>query len=323
MTNANERPFRYVQSLLLIALFLLGIALYINWQGMISHVIEWQKLFHGMLAEHVKHISQAPLKHGLALIGLSFAYGVFHAVGPGHGKAVIITYLGSHKESLKRGAFISLLAALLQSIVAILLVIILAKLLGLRFSDMHGYANDMTTVSYIMVMMLGIYLFTSALTRQFRLLNGKSKLMTADHAHSDHKDDHQHEGSCCGGHHTHQSTPQESWAKSIGVIFSMGLRPCAGAIVVLIYAHLVGAFFYGVLATLVMGLGTGLSISAIALGTQLARNWFEQFVNSKKTHALMNTGHWLRMSGGIVIFLFGLSLYQAATLTMQGSHPLM
>ena len=323
MTHANERPFRYFQSLFLITIILLGFVLYINWQDMISQVIEWQKLFHGMLAEHVKHISQDPLNHGLALIGLSFAYGVFHAVGPGHGKAVIITYLGSHKETLKRGALISLLAALLQSIVAILLVVVLAKLLGIRFSDVNNYANNVEVISYLMVMMLGIFLFTSTLTQQLKSLRAKSKLIQHDHDHSDHKDEHQHEGTCCGGHHTYQSTPQESLARSIGVIFSMGLRPCAGAIVVLIYAHLVGAFFYGVLATLVMGLGTGLSISAIALGTQLARSWFEQFVHSKKTTPAFNVGYLLRMSGGIVIFLLGLSLYQAAMVTMQNSHPLL
>lgn len=323
MTNANEGTFKYFQSLLPIALFLLAVAFYINWQGMISQIVEWQKLFHGMLADHVKNISQDPLSHGLALIGLSFAYGVFHAVGPGHGKAVIITYLGSHKETLTRGALISLLAALLQSIVAILLVVVLAKLLGTRFSDMNGYASDVTTASYVMVMMLGLFLFASTLTRQFKLGRAKSKLIKSDLDQSGHSDEHPHEGSCCGGSHTHQSTPQESLVRSIGVIFSMGLRPCSGAIIVLIYAHLVGAFFYGVLATLVMGLGTGLSISAIALGTQLARNWFEQFALSKKAHSVFNAGYWLRMSGGIVIFLLGLSLYQAATLTVTSGHPLM
>lgn len=293
------------------------------WQGIVSQVIEWQKVFHEMLAGHVKQISQAPLKHGLALIGLSFAYGVFHAVGPGHGKAVIITYLGSHKETLKRGALISLLAALLQSIVAILFVVVLAHLLGSRFSDMNGYASDVATVSYALVMLLGIFLFVSALARQYRLFRAKSRLKSSDHDHSQHHEEHEHDASCCGGHHTHQSTPQESFTRSIGVIFSMGIRPCAGAIVVLIYAHLVGAFFYGILATLVMGLGTGLSISAIALGTQLARSWFEQFTHSKKVFTTFNPGHYLRMSGGIVIFLIGLSLFQAAMLTMSNSHPLM
>jgi ABC-type nickel/cobalt efflux system permease component RcnA len=317
MFNANDSFLRYFQPILLIVILLMGAALYTYWQSMISQVIEWQKLFHGMLANHVQHISQAPLKHGLALIGLSFAYGVFHAVGPGHGKAVIITYLGSHKETLRRGALISLFAALLQSVVAILLIVVLANVLGSRFSDMNGYASDVTTASYVMIMMLGIFLFTSALIRQLKLHRAK-----AEHNHDEHHE-HQHEDACCGGHHTHQSTPQETLTKSIGVIFSMGLRPCAGAIVVLIYAHLVDAFFYGILATLMMGLGTGLSISAIALATQLVRNRFEQFAYSKNTASTFHAGRFLRMAGGIVIFLLGLSLYQAATQTLPGSHPLM
>ena len=324
MTKASTTLLKYLQPLLMITIVFMVAMLYTYWQDIIGQVIAWQKQFHVMLADHVKHIEQDPLRHGLALIALSFAYGVFHAIGPGHGKAVIITYLGSHKETLKRGALISLLAALLQSIVAILLIVILAELVGSRFSEMKGYANSVTAASYVMVMSLGVFLFTSALVRQFKLLSAKSKLVKHAHNHSAHDAKHPHSSTCCGGHHTHQSTPQETLIKSISVLLSMGLRPCTGAIVVLIYAHLVGTFYYGILATLVMGLGTGISISAIALATQFARNWFEAFANSKNTQVSFNdAGHLLRMSGGIIIFLLGLSLYQAAALTLPSTHPLM
>ena len=72
-----------------------------------------------------------------------------------------------------------------------------------------------------------------------------------------------------------------------------------------------------------MGLGTGLTIATIALGTQLARNWFEAFVNSdgNKHNPYSNAGPWLRITGGLVIFLLGFSLFQAAT-EISGRHPL-
>jgi ABC-type nickel/cobalt efflux system permease component RcnA len=101
----------------------------------------------------------------------------------------------------------------------------------------------------------------------------------------------------------------------------MGIRPCAGAIVVLIYAHLVGAFEYGVLATLMMGLGTGLSIAGIALGTQLAKTWFVNLAQSGFFQPPIHTGNWLRMGGGVIIFLLGFSLFYATTQTIS-THPL-
>ncbi len=318
----------------LIALSAAATLLALNWQSLVTHIIDWQKVFHGLLATHVRQISQDPLSHGLALIGLSFAYGVFHAIGPGHGKAVIVTYLGSHKETLKRGMVISLLAALFQSVVAIGLVIVLAELLSIRFSDMNAYAEDITTGSYLLVMLLGAYLFFSAALRWIKGLRSQRDAALEHesghaHGHEHHHHRHHHhnepdhgEHGCCGGHHAHQVAPKESWLQSVGVILSMGIRPCAGAIVVLIYAKLVGAFAYGVIATLLMGLGTGLSIAGIALGTQLARQWFERRVYSRSARLVSHSGPWLRMTGGLVIFLLGLSLYQAASQTMPG-HPLM
>jgi ABC-type nickel/cobalt efflux system permease component RcnA len=110
----------------------------------------------------------------------------------------------------------------------------------------------------------------------------------------------------------------------MSVILSMGLRPCAGAIVVLIYAHLVGVFYYGVIATLVMGLGTGISVASMALGTQLARNWFEKFAKSNDNQSLfrLNIGVWLRMVGGLIIFFMGFSLFQMAV-QLSSAHPLL
>ena len=56
------------------------------------------------------------------LFGISFLYGVFHAAGPGHGKAVISSYLFANNETWRRGVVLSCASAMLQALVAILLV---------------------------------------------------------------------------------------------------------------------------------------------------------------------------------------------------------
>ena len=66
-------------------------------------------------------MKQNPAALGL-LAGLSFAYGVFHAAGPGHGKAVISSYLVATGEGFRRGVALSALAALAQALAAIALV---------------------------------------------------------------------------------------------------------------------------------------------------------------------------------------------------------
>jgi ABC-type nickel/cobalt efflux system permease component RcnA len=73
-----------------------------------------------------------------------------------------------------------------------------------------------------------------------------------------------------------------------------------------------------------MGLGTGISVASMALGTQLARNWFEKFAKSNDSQSLIrfNIGVWLRMIGGLIIFLLGLSLFQEV-IKMSSGHPLL
>ena len=305
------------QKLLIMAIALfftgcVGISLLLNWAYFIHLLHELHEQLHMSLSLHTRTIAENPIKHGLILIALSFGYGIFHAIGPGHGKAIIVLYLGSHKESLKRGATIALLAALFQAMVAIVLVVILSFLLELTFSKADESAGNITLVSYLLVSALGAYLFLTASLRQYRSHNEKVEQLK--NSPEDNGD--QHTGhSCCGGRHAHRASPRESWVESMSVIVSMGMRPCSGAIVVLVYAHLVGFFYYGVAATLVMGLGTGLSVAGIALGTQLARNRFEKIAHAQTHHPLhkFTQGHWLRMIGGFVIFTIGMSLFKYAS----------
>ncbi len=316
---------------------LLVILVYWQWNALMSQVIEWQRSFHAQLASHISAVAKDTATYGWALIALSFAYGVFHAVGPGHGKAVIATYLGTHRESVAKGIGISMASALLQSIVAIALVSILAKMLSFRFADIDNYGEDMALVSYVLVMLLGLVLSVSAIRRFFhlkrstklaqRVANTRDDQHQVKHHDHEHKHEHDSVAGSCGCQHAHVPVADQSWWHTLAVVFSIGIRPCSGAIVVLIYAHLVGVFHYGVAATLFMGLGTGLSVSAIALGSQYARHWLESMLATSGGggHGSVNPAVIsisIRLAGGAILILMGWGLYQTALRTSLG-HPLL
>ena len=82
------------------------------------------------------------------LIGLGLAYGVFHAAGPGHGKAVLASYMLANETSLKRGAVMSLMAALLQALVAIGLVGAAGFVFRATASEMDSAAEWIALASY-------------------------------------------------------------------------------------------------------------------------------------------------------------------------------
>ena len=54
------------------------------------------------------------------------------------------------------------------------------------------------------------------------------------------------------------------WRKILAVVFSVGIRPCTGAILVLIFALTQGMFWAGVAATFAMAFGTAITVAALA-----------------------------------------------------------
>ncbi|WP_237479287.1 nickel/cobalt transporter [Lichenibacterium dinghuense] len=92
------------------------------------------------------------------LAGLSFVYGVLHAAGPGHGKAVLASYMVANRRALRRGIALSFLAALLQAAVAVALVGVLSLLFHATATGMRDGAALIETVSYVGVAGLGLWL---------------------------------------------------------------------------------------------------------------------------------------------------------------------
>jgi nickel/cobalt transporter (NicO) family protein len=235
----------------------------------------------------------------VGLLGLSFAYGIFHAAGPGHGKAVISSYLVANEETWRRGVVLSFAAALIQALIAIIIVAIAAALIGATAKMMGDTVRVIETVSYLLIIALGARLlwvkgngFAAALREtvtppvalraagaavaldasQFspahrHVDEGHHHHDPYDHADHDHAEAHHaHDGAC---DHAHGPEPQTlagrgGWARGLSAIVAVGLRPCSGAILVLVFALAQGLFPLGVAATLVMGVGTAITVAAIA-----------------------------------------------------------
>ena len=298
------------------------------------------------------------------LMGISFAYGVFHAAGPGHGKAVISSYLVANEETARRGIVLSFLSAMLQALVAVLIVGIGSLLLGVTARTLCGTERIIEIVSYGLIAALGLWLvftkgrgFLKSLPRLFAPAppalavagahdhgghnhhhhdahdHGHAHHDHAGHAgdahhHHHHDDGHRHhhdDGHSHGGFwgHSHGPTPTElagpgGWAKGLGAIFAVGLRPCSGAILVLVFALAQGLFLAGVAATFVMGLGTALTVGVIAVIAVGAKGLARRLTaGSEGRSAVVLRG--LEFAAACVVLLLGAGLllgYLAAERTV-------
>jgi nickel/cobalt transporter (NicO) family protein len=203
-----------------------------------------------------------------SLMAIGFAYGVFHAAGPGHGKAVIAAYLVSDERALAKGFGMSLAAALVQATVAVALVSIVAALLRATAATMSQVTNAVEIVSFAAVAALGAVLVWRKAGKFLaaNLAHGHSRAHAHDHSHAHHHGHHACDHTCG---HAHMPGPQEldrvkKWRDMAGVVLAAGIRPCAGAIVVLVFALSQGLYAAGIAATFAMALGTALTTGLIA-----------------------------------------------------------
>src|ERR1700723_867317 len=134
------------------------------------------------------------------LLAISFAYGIFHAAGPGHGKAVISSYLVANEETWRRGVILSLASALLQALTAVVLVAVAAILIGATAKAMGDTVRVIETVSYALIVLVGARLLWAKGRAFLRTLHAlKSEpAPAAEHAHD-------HHAPCT--HHEHSHDP--------------------------------------------------------------------------------------------------------------------
>lgn len=157
--------------------------------GPFAHVLMWinlrQQEFYRALAGAMKAMREDGSKLWL-LIGLSFAYGIFHAAGPGHGKAVISSYMVANEVALKRGIMLSFVSALLQALTAILVMMLAYFVLRGTAISMTDAAWFLEIMSYVFVTLFGAWLlWRKAGTAILRLL-GVNPAYSLSAAHAGH-----------------------------------------------------------------------------------------------------------------------------------------
>jgi nickel/cobalt exporter len=281
------------------------------------------------------------------LFGLAFLYGVFHAAGPGHGKAVISSYLVANEETWTRGVVLSFASALLQALVAVAVVGIAAALLNATAATMKRAVDLIEIVSYSLIILIGLRLLWvkgRAFIATLRTLHRPAAVGAAvtpahhhydhghhahddhhahgehghshhphghghdhDHGHAHHHHDHDDHASAWG--HAHAPEPEElagpgGWKRGLSAIVAVGLRPCSGAILVLVFALAQGLFWAGVVATFVMGIGTAITVAAIATIAVGAKAWAKRLADARSGYGMLAM-RGIEVGAAVVIIAFG------------------
>lgn len=288
-------------------------------QGISGWILAQEAGFYRLLSGAIR----AAKHNGAAtwgLVALSFGYGIFHAAGPGHGKAVIASYMLANERALRRGLVIALGAALLQGFSAIAIVGLSALVFKAAATRMTAAANAVEIVSYAGIMVLGavlVYGKGAALLSAWRAMprvaanvagGGTASAFFAD----DCMEDHIHGPGCA---HFHAPDPRTlgagfSWKSALLTMIAAGARPCSGAILVLVFALAQGIFSAGIFAVGAMSLGTAITTVSLASAAVFAKNAAVKYSKSSSQQALL-AGRLFEFGAAVAVLGLGLALLLA------------
>lgn len=294
------------------------------WRRTLAWTMALQADLHRQLAQAMRLVGQEGWPAAVPLIGLSLLYGVFHAAGPGHGKAVMTAYLGTRRVRWPQGVRLAVLASLIQGATAVLLVEIAASLLDHSLRGTQRVGAQLENLSFALIALLGAILLMKGAATLYRRHRRRPETppgalftqgagMRAYCADCDAL--HELAGAHAGG--------PGGWRTGLPVALAIGIRPCTGALLVLLAAYAMNLRWAGIAAVMAMSAGTAATVSALALGAVSLRGGLLGMLArgprpSHHAHVILDI---LGVVGGLCIFLMGIGLLR------QGlripAHPLL
>lgn len=284
--------------LLAMLLFAAAIMLHAHWNAFLQWCLAAQITLHRYLVMYLLQLNNHQYTGGLWLLTGAFFYGVLHAVGPGHGKFIVTTWLSTHHESQTASRMIPFIGSLMQGVSAILFVFILAVGFNLASGSLSESRWYVEKISAVMIGGFGVWLIVKAaktLAPQKMKITGIRPL-------------HQHTDDCGCGHHGVGVSAQGDWKTRLGVILAIGARPCSGAIMILLFANALGIVSWGIAAVMIMASGTALAILGLSLAVRHARNRTAAFF-ARETGHLTWLVPALRIAGGLALILFAVVMF--------------
>ncbi|EOV1031217.1 nickel/cobalt transporter [Salmonella enterica subsp. enterica serovar Newport] len=232
--------------------------------------------------------------------------------------SALLNAVATHPSKLKSSIVLTLAAALLQGFVAIGLVVGVLTVLQLPARQLHLSGFWLEKGSYALVGGLGILLCWRAIKRLRALLRKPVFIaFTPRHVH--------HEKCGCG--HQHLPTQEQlhsgdDWRARFMIVLSMGMRPCSGAIMVLLFSKVIGVFSWGMASVLAMAAGTSLTITSLALLVHTFRALAVK-LSGNKAPALWRQVGWstLALAGGVILLVAALVMWFSVPQPVGGLRP--
>ncbi len=236
----------------------------------LKQLVMWQYQLNSFISTTIRSLNdENSLTTSLFILGIAFAYGLIHAAGPGHGKALIAFYFTSNKSDYKKAFKMGYMISIIHAISALLftfgIFFVLKTMFRKNFNDFSSMAMQ---ISAIMIMAIGLYLIWEAYkNRKAKEKNIKIKNKS-----------------------------------EYAVAFSAGIVPCPGVMTIVLFCIVLKHYFLGILAAIAMSIGMGFTISMAGIFSIALSKKGNGFLE-KKAYLLEILGALLVFSLGVFLFL--------------------
>ncbi|MBR9981834.1 MAG: hypothetical protein KFF50_12475 [Desulfatitalea sp.] len=250
-------------------------------QRAMATIIVWQAHIRQQAGAYARHIKENPWGAAFwSYLLLAFAYGVIHALGPGHGKVFVSTYFLSRQARAMQGILMGILMGGLHVLSATVLVLIFYLVLksgGL--GSVEAASRHMQTISAGLICLVGLVLALKAARAICR-------------------------GGTPAGTHQHGQPPAADTRSLVSLSLAVGLVPCPGAAIILFFSITLDILPAGLLAMLFLAAGLALTTSGFALAALLVRRLFGR-ATPRAGRSNSRLQHLPAMLGALFIFVLG------------------
>ncbi|PZO68209.1 MAG: hypothetical protein DI498_00630 [Paracoccus denitrificans] len=294
---------RVLISLAGVVALLLILLIFRHHDQIVAWAVNMQREFQNGLAHSLRALKAEDRGAWAGLMALCLGYGFVHAVGPGHGKFLIGAYGAARPVSFGRLAAATVAASLGQAVTAVVLVLGGIGLLSITRQQLTTLAETtLAQLSFVSILVIGLWLILRGVRRTARLVSAAPATHSA--AVGAHHHHHGHHCEDCG--HAHAPSPEAittaaNWRELALVILAIAIRPCSGAILLLVLTWQMNILSAGIAGAFAMALGTaGLTLLVAVMATGLRRGAMDAVTNSK---ALRFVAAGFELMAGLVVSL--------------------
>jgi nickel/cobalt exporter len=252
-------------------------------EGITGWLLQKQAEFHRALTQALAAAARGQSAFWF-LLGIAFLYGVIHAIGPGHGKAVISSYIIANESTLRRGILLAFLAALVQALLALLIVGMVALWLGGTARQVDQLVLIIEQAGFTIIAAMGLWI----VWRKIGIWRNSAK------------------AEACG--HDHGGQPPYGGMGALALAaLGAGIRPCTGAIILLVFALSQRLYLLGLVSVFAMAIGTATGTSLFATLAVKAKHWALFLASGRSQHGLRAT-ILVEALAGLLLALLGVLL---------------